>query len=110
MPRTDNQTAVMECWKHRPTWRSSLGGYNSSNTRIWLNLCEEKLPTYFISSEEKIFSQKEILHYNFHTKEELLNAGLFARKTPVRMLVTSGASCPDALVEAVIRKLAGLCR
>jgi 4-hydroxy-3-methylbut-2-enyl diphosphate reductase len=26
---------------------------------------------------------------------------------PARILLTSGASCPDALVEGVIRKLAG---
>jgi 4-hydroxy-3-methylbut-2-en-1-yl diphosphate reductase len=27
-------------------------------------------------------------------------------KTPVRILITSGASCPDAVVEKVIEKLA----
>jgi 4-hydroxy-3-methylbut-2-enyl diphosphate reductase len=29
------------------------------------------------------------------------------RPLPARILISSGASCPDALVEAVIRKLAG---
>ncbi len=32
------------------------------------SLIEEKLPTYFISSEEKIISRDLIQHYNFHTK------------------------------------------
>jgi 4-hydroxy-3-methylbut-2-enyl diphosphate reductase len=29
-------------------------------------------------------------------------------KQPVKILLTSGASCPDALVEGVINKLAGI--
>jgi 4-hydroxy-3-methylbut-2-enyl diphosphate reductase len=35
-----------------------------------------------------------------------LTADYLPAKQPVRILVTSGASCPDAVVEAVIRKLA----
>ncbi len=47
-----------------------VGGYNSSNTSHLVELCEEKMPTYFIRSEEKILSRREITHYNFHDKEE----------------------------------------
>jgi 4-hydroxy-3-methylbut-2-enyl diphosphate reductase len=64
------------------------------------------MPTYFISSEEKIISQKEILHYNFHEKREQRTTGWLPDQKPVRILLTSGASCPDVLVEGVIRKLA----
>jgi 4-hydroxy-3-methylbut-2-enyl diphosphate reductase len=71
-----------------------------------VELCEEKLPTYFINSPEKILSGKEILHYNFHTKQEIVSAGYLPGKQPATILITSGASCPDAVVEAVIRKLA----
>jgi 4-hydroxy-3-methylbut-2-enyl diphosphate reductase len=84
-----------------------VGGYNSSNTSHLVELCEEKLPTFFISNESKILSKEEILHYNFHTKEELLTRGWLPSKKPVTILMTSGASCPDALVEGVIEKLAG---
>jgi 4-hydroxy-3-methylbut-2-enyl diphosphate reductase len=84
-----------------------VGGYNSSNTSHLVELCEEKLPTYFINSEDKILSAKEILHYNFHTKEETLASNYLPATQPVKILLTSGASCPDALVEGVIRKLAG---
>ena len=83
-----------------------VGGYNSSNTTHLVELCEEKLPTYFISSEEKMLSAKEILHYNFHTREELHTVNYLPEQQPVKILITSGASCPDAIVEAVIRKLA----
>ena len=68
----DNQTAVSGMLETNADLAIVVGGYNSSNTSHLVELCEEKLPTYFISSEEKILSAKDILHYNFHTKEEIL--------------------------------------
>ena len=104
----DNQSAVMGLLDTPADLAIIVGGYNSSNTSHLVELCEEKMPTWFISSEEKILSQQEIFHFNFHTKQEIHSTGwLPSGKTPVRILVSSGASCPDALVEAVIRKLAG---
>lgn len=103
----DNQTAVRGLLETEAELALVIGGYNSSNTSHLVELCEEKLPTYFISSDEKILSAKEILHYNFHTKEEILTQDFLPSTPPVKVLITSGASCPDALVESVIRKLAG---
>ena len=103
----DNQTAVSGMLETDADLAIIIGGYNSSNTSHLVELCEEKLPAYFISSGEKIVSAKNILHYNFHTKEELLTTDYLPQKNPVKILMTSGASCPDALVEGVIRKLAG---
>ena len=101
----ENQQAVMGMLQTDADLAIVVGGYNSSNTSHLVELCEEKLPTYFINSEEKILSSKEILHYNFHTKEELLASDYIPDKLPVKILITSGASCPDALVEGVINKL-----
>jgi 4-hydroxy-3-methylbut-2-enyl diphosphate reductase len=84
-----------------------VGGYNSSNTSHLVELCEEKLPTYFINSEDKVISKETIIHYNFHNHTELVTEHYLPEKTPVNILLTSGASCPDALVEGVIKKLAG---
>lgn len=103
----DNQMAVRGLLATDADLALVIGGYNSSNTSHLVELCEEQLPTYFISSEEKILSDKEILHYNFHTKEELRSHAFLPSTSPARILITSGASCPDALVEGVIRKLAG---
>jgi len=103
----DNQTAVINMLKITADLAIVVGGYNSSNTSHLVELCEEKLPTYFIRDEEKIISAKEIMHYNFHTKQELLTLDYLPKKDPVKILITSGASCPDALVEGVIRKLSG---
>lgn len=102
----DNQTAVSEMLKTEADLAIVVGGYNSSNTSHLVELCEKKLPTYFINNEEKIFSEKEILHFNFHTKEELITVDWLPPTKPVRVLLTSGASCPDALVEGVIDKIA----
>ena len=101
----DNQTAVGGMLETQADLAIVVGGYNSSNTSHLVELCEEKLPTYFINSAEKILSDKEILHHNFHTKEELLTANYLPAKEFAKILITSGASCPDALVEGVINKL-----
>lgn len=103
----ENQQAVSGMLQTDADLAIVVGGYNSSNTSHLVELCEERLPTYFISSEEKILSAKEILHYNFHTKEEILTSGFLPEKQPVKILITSGASCPDVLVEGVINKLTG---
>ena len=101
----DNQTAVSGMLETDADLAIVVGGYNSSNTSHLVELCEEKLPTYFINNDEKILSAYEVLHYNFHTKEEMLTADYLPKKEPLRILLTSGASCPDALVEGVIQKL-----
>lgn len=103
----DNQSAVTGMLETKADLAIVVGGYNSSNTSHLVELCEKKLPTYFISSEEKIISAKEIIHYNFHLKKEVMTAEYFPVKPPAKILLTSGASCPDALVEGVINKLAG---
>jgi 4-hydroxy-3-methylbut-2-en-1-yl diphosphate reductase len=102
----DNQSAVTGMLQTPADIAVVVGGYNSSNTTHLVELCEEKLPTYFINTEDKLISRQEIVHYNWHTKEEERTVGYLPDKNPSRILVTSGASCPDALVEGVIRKLA----
>ena len=104
----DNQSAVTGMLETPADLAIVVGGYNSSNTSHLVELCEEKLPTYYISSEEKILSREEVLHYNFHTKQEILTTGFLPSRTPLSILVTSGASCPDAVVERVIRRIASI--
>ncbi|MFT3681075.1 MAG: 4-hydroxy-3-methylbut-2-enyl diphosphate reductase [Ferruginibacter sp.] len=101
----DNQTAVYGMLNTEADLAIVVGGYNSSNTSHLVELCEEKLPTYYISSEEKIISGTSIAHFNFHTKEEMITHNYLPAVNPLKILITSGASCPDALVEGVIEKL-----
>ena len=102
----DNQTAVINLLNTPADLAIVVGGYNSSNTTHLVELCEEQLPTYFINDEEKIISPTEIVHYNYRTKVEEITSYFLPNKQPVKILLTSGASCPDALVEGVIRKIA----
>ena len=101
----DNQSAVTGLLQEQADLAIVVGGYNSSNTSHLVELCEEKLPTYFISSDEKLLSAGEIQHWDFHYKKEIHSFSFLPDKEPVTIMLTSGASCPDALVEAVIRKL-----
>src|SRR5258705_813007 len=97
----DNQTAVSGMLETDADLAIVVGGYNSSNTSHLVELCEERLPTYFINNDEKILSAKEILHYNLHEKKELIKTNYLPVKRPLQILLTSGASCPDAVVENV---------
>lgn len=101
----DNQSAVYGLLETKADLAIVIGGYNSSNTSHLVELCEQKLPTYFINGEDKIIDKTIIRHFNFHTKTEETATGFLPGKNPVKILLTSGASCPDALVEGVIKKL-----
>jgi len=100
----DNQQSVYNLLQQAADLAIVVGGYNSSNTSHLVDLCEEKLPTYFINSADKILNKREILHYNLHDKAERLTSNFLPEKN-ASILITSGASCPDALVENVIRTL-----
>ncbi len=104
----DNQTAVTGMLQTEADIAVVVGGYNSSNTTHLVELCEEKLPTYFINSTDKILSATEIMHYNFHDKKEYVTKDFLPSKKPAKILISSGASCPDSLVEAVMDKLAAM--
>ena len=101
----DNQEATYGLLKESADFAIVVGGYNSSNTSHIVELCEEKLPTFFISSEEKILSDKSISHFDFHTHKEIETENFLPKKEIVDIILTSGASCPDAVVEAVLRKI-----
>ena len=101
----DNQSAVYGMLQTTADFAIVVGGYNSSNTSHLAELCEEKLPTYYISGEEKIISSKLIQHFNFNSKEEITTVDFLPQKETIKILITSGASCPDALVEQVIEKI-----
>jgi len=102
----DNQTAVSGMLETDADLAIIVGGYNSSNTTHLVELCEEKLPTYFINSTDKLLSATEIMHFNFHNKQEYVTKDFLPAKRPLKIMISSGASCPDSLVEEVMDKLA----
>ena len=61
----ENQEATYGLLKQDADLAIVVGGYNSSNTSHIVELCEQKLPTYFISSEKEIESATTINHFDF---------------------------------------------
>ena len=82
-----------------------VGGYNSSNTSHLVELCEHKLPTYFIKSYKEILSKDTIRHFKYEEKEIVETNNFLPNKRNVKIILTSGASCPDSEVDKVLNKL-----
>lgn len=101
----DNQDATYALLTHEADLVIVAGGYNSSNTSHLVELCETKFPTYFIESVNKILDKNLIRHYKLDSKEEVVTENYIPEKYPVRIMLTCGASCPDAVVEGILVKL-----
>ncbi|HMS34346.1 MAG TPA: 4-hydroxy-3-methylbut-2-enyl diphosphate reductase [Ignavibacteria bacterium] len=101
----DNQKATYGLLERDADLAIVVGGYNSSNTSHIVELCEERLPTYFISSADKIISKELISHFNIHNQIELSSNNFLPEKEPVKIILTSGASCPDSIVDEVLQKI-----
>ena len=103
----DNQSAVLELLNTPADLAIVMGGKNSSNSSHLVELCEQKLPTYFIDDVNKIIDENQIIKTNWNDKSEEIIQNYLPTKNTVTILMTSGASCPDTVVESVIRKIAG---
>ncbi|HEY4965612.1 MAG TPA: 4-hydroxy-3-methylbut-2-enyl diphosphate reductase [Puia sp.] len=104
----DNQSAVSGMLSTPAHLAIVVGGYKSSNTSHLAELCEEQLPAYFIEGPDKIISEEKISHFDLEKHQEKTTIGWLPANRPLRLLLTSGASCPDAIVESVIGKICGL--
>jgi 4-hydroxy-3-methylbut-2-enyl diphosphate reductase len=101
----DNQAATYGLLKEEADLAIVAGGYNSSNTSHLVELCEHKLPTYFISSADKILTDNLISHWDLHNKVEKITKDFIPDKKQVTIMLTCGASCPDAVVESILIRL-----
>ncbi len=101
----ENQDATYGLLKSDADLAIVVGGYNSSNTSHLAELLEKKFPTYFISSADEIKNKTLIHHFNYTKKQQLQSANFLPDKTPLKIILTSGASCPDSVLEGVIHKI-----
>lgn len=101
----ENQDATYGLLETEADLAIVVGGYNSSNTSHLVELCERKFHTYFISSEKEITDKNTIHHFDYPNKKHLTSNRFLPDKTPVRIIITSGASCPDSVIEGVIHKI-----
>ncbi len=101
----DNQDATYKLLETDADLAIIVGGYNSSNTSHIVELCERKFPAYFINSETEITSKREIRHFNYRNKRAVVTQNYLTEARPVKIVLTSGASCPDTLVDRVMLRL-----
>ncbi|MCC6833744.1 MAG: 4-hydroxy-3-methylbut-2-enyl diphosphate reductase [Cytophagales bacterium] len=101
----DNQDSTYRLLETEADLAVVVGGYNSSNTSHIVELCERKFNTFFINSESEIKSRTEIHHFNYLRKQKVITHEYLPNKKSVRIVLTSGASCPDTLVDRVMLRL-----
>jgi 4-hydroxy-3-methylbut-2-enyl diphosphate reductase len=103
----DNQQSTVGLLDSGADFAIVVGGYNSSNTSHIVELCEQKLPVYFISGAEKITSAEEISHFDIHSHGEKITSNWLLRNEnkPTEIILTSGASCPDAILDEVLQRI-----
>jgi 4-hydroxy-3-methylbut-2-en-1-yl diphosphate reductase len=100
----DRQDALEKLLRNPLELLIVIGGYNSSNTSHLAEMGESRLPTYFIKNAAKMISENSIFHYDQHKHEEIETLN-WLPKGNVTVGITAGASCPNNLIEDVIRRL-----
>ncbi|MCX6311998.1 MAG: 4-hydroxy-3-methylbut-2-enyl diphosphate reductase [Bacteroidetes bacterium] len=104
----ENQEATYGLLKQDADLAIVVGGYNSSNTSHLVELCERKFSTYFIKDDSEIISSEKIRHFDLHSQQVKETENWISNKKPVRIILTSGASCPDSVVDRVLQKVLGM--
>jgi 4-hydroxy-3-methylbut-2-enyl diphosphate reductase len=104
----DNQTATFGLLEKEADLALVIGGYNSSNTTHLVELLEKKFKTYFIKSAGEIVSEKEIHSFDIHAEKIVELTDFLPSNRPLSIILTSGASCPDSIVDGVIHRILAL--
>jgi 4-hydroxy-3-methylbut-2-enyl diphosphate reductase len=104
----DNQSATYGLMETEADFAIVVGGHNSSNTTHLVELLEQKFSTYFIESEHELVNANEIHSYDIHSKTVNIHTNYLKSETNTpTIIITSGASCPDAVVDRVIQRILG---
>ena len=100
--RQDAVKALLD--EHRVDLMVVIGGLNSSNTCNLARICAQRVPTYHIADPGGLLSSGEIRHKPVGSPQEVATSGWLPPGI-VTVGLTSGASTPDNLVDAAIRRL-----
>jgi 4-hydroxy-3-methylbut-2-enyl diphosphate reductase len=102
----ENQSATLALAETAADLAIVVGGYNSSNTMHLVEILEETFPTYHVRDAEELISDSKIKHFNQWDKElKQTENWLPSTDKPIDIAITSGASCPDVIVDEVILKI-----
>ena len=105
----DNQSSTLALMENEYDLAIVIGGYNSSNTTHLVEILESKFPTYFIKDESEIVSKNEIHSFNIHQKFVEQRPSFLPGLPHINIAITSGASCPDSIMDEVIQRILTLC-
>ena len=101
----DNQSATLGLMEHEADLGIVVGGYNSSNTTHLVELMESKYPVYFIKGASEILSNIEIQYFDIHKKQVVKQKDYMPNNEVISIAITSGASCPDSIMDRVIHRI-----
>ncbi|MDZ7682992.1 MAG: 4-hydroxy-3-methylbut-2-enyl diphosphate reductase [Fodinibius sp.] len=103
----ENQSATLALAETDSDLAIVVGGYNSSNTMHLVEILEETFPTYHVRDADELDSPTKITHFNQWDNElkETQNWLPVDSDEPIDIAITSGASCPDVLVDEVILEI-----
>jgi 4-hydroxy-3-methylbut-2-enyl diphosphate reductase len=101
----DNQESTLQVLKKGADLALVIGGYNSSNTSQIVAILQQKMATYFIQDEKEIQSLEVIQHFDYPTHQLLNTTHWLPEKRPIQIVLTSGASCPDTILESVLLRI-----
>ncbi len=104
----ENQSATLALREEPADLALVIGGYNSSNTLHIVELLEHKMPTYHIRNASEFENASLIHHFSQWDKKMHQTSNWLPSINPLTIAITSGASCPDALVDEVILKIVAL--
>jgi 4-hydroxy-3-methylbut-2-enyl diphosphate reductase len=103
----ENQNATYALIDHGADLALVVGGYNSSNTSHLVELCAKSMPTYFVQGADDLISPETIRHFSLVRRTVETTPGWLPSKRPVDIVLTCGASCPDAILDEVLKRLLG---
>jgi 4-hydroxy-3-methylbut-2-enyl diphosphate reductase len=104
----DNQQSTLAALDSNADLAIVIGGYNSSNTSQIVTILESRFPTYFIQDAGEILSETHIRHFHYGKQIHCETSNWLPQKKALRILLTSGASCPDTVMEEVIHRILAL--
>jgi 4-hydroxy-3-methylbut-2-enyl diphosphate reductase len=104
----ENQNATYALIEHGADLAVVVGGHNSSNTSHIVELCEAAMPTYFVQGADDLLSAHAIRHLSLARRSVETSEGWLPEKRPFAVVLTCGASCPDAILDAVLVRILSL--
>lgn len=101
----DNQQSTVSAAETGAAMALVVGGYNSSNTSQIADILAQSMPTFFIRDAEEIMDGNSIQHFDYPAQELKITHGWLPVEGQRKVIVTSGASCPDSILDGVIQRL-----